>query len=492
VPNGSPSITLSETGTPNVPNTSLQMHLSSRAFVSLTLLIALTSGLQRQFHAYSFGRHKTPPSNCMKYIAAHKATNIQEKVAMYGLWPHVISNKQKITSDSFLFGIGEALDEIWRNQHPPDCSKAKYLIAGNHVGGFGSEMHVTGSILALALEMGRVYLQNPIVPDIMKWESDNQHCRSQNKTNLECYYEPWSSCTVLDALGPDAITILHRGPIRGIEWNDSPSTALHDPKFKKTFLNEYEQDQVVMMQSLAIGSSLLPSSFVPLLRCSPMKSTVFHYWWRAVSITYLMRPNSYALEWIEKNQLTHFNEHAEDAVGVYIRRGDKAIEMRLAGVDEYQSAIDLMWSGNYIQPFQSPHGQSSRNRPIFLASEDSKVLEEMIHWAKENRTEYTIALTNVFDRKGMYAEKSEEERKAGGPEVHHPDEYLSMMLNLHYLLRSTAWVCTLGSNYCRVVDELRATVAAKADHPFADLSVESCPNPPCIYQDLRTFYWRHR
>jgi hypothetical protein len=27
-----------------------------------------------------------------------------------------------------------------------------------------------------------------------------QHCRSQNKNNLECYYLPWSKCTLQDAL----------------------------------------------------------------------------------------------------------------------------------------------------------------------------------------------------------------------------------------------------------------------------------------------------
>lgn len=27
-----------------------------------------------------------------------------------------------------------------------------------------------------------------------------QHCKSQNKTNLECYYMPWSKCTLKDAL----------------------------------------------------------------------------------------------------------------------------------------------------------------------------------------------------------------------------------------------------------------------------------------------------
>jgi hypothetical protein len=471
--------------------------------LSFSLWSTFTHGkeIKRQFHAYSFDSNRTHPSSgCKKYITAHEETNIQETISKYHLWPNAISKKQKITPDSVLFGIGEALDEIWRNQHPKDCSKAKFLITGSHVGGFGSELHVMGAILGLAMEMGRVYLQNPLVPDLQRWEMDNHHCRSQNKTNLECYYEPWSSCTVFDAFGPDAMAILRRNhlgqqTLPTIQWNHAPATALHDPKNKEAFLKQYVRDKVIRMNPMAsIKFGVVPSSFMPLLNCSPMNPLHFYYWWRAVSMTFVLRPNPYALGWMKSNQLTHFDRLADDAVGVYIRRGDKSIEMKLVGVNDYQSAIDLLWSENFIQPFQSSHSHSHSSethiRPLFLASEDSKVIEEMIHWSKTNRTEYKIAITEIFDRKGLLAEKSHVERKRSGPQTHHPDEYLSMMLNLHYLLRSAAWVCTLGSNYCRLVDELRTTVAAKADHPFADLSVESCPSPPCVYQEIKYFDWR--
>jgi hypothetical protein len=48
----------------------------------------------------------------------------------------------------------------------------------------------------------------------------------------------------------------------------------------------------------------------------------------------------------------------------------------------------------------------------------------------------------------------------------------------------------MASNFCRVFDELRATVAAKADHPYVDLSVETCVHPPCVYTQLKNFDWR--
>jgi hypothetical protein len=39
-------------------------------------------------------------------------------------------------------------------------------------------------------------------------------------------------------------------------------------------------------------------------------------------------------------------------------------------------------------------------------------------------------------------------------------EYLSMLLNLEYSLKCDAFIGTLASNWCRLVDEMRATVGA--------------------------------
>lgn len=68
----------------------------------------------------------------------------------------------------------------------------------------------------------------------------------------------------------------------------------------------------------------------------------------------------------------------------------------------------------------------------------------------------------------------------GAPQIHHELEYISMLLNLYYSLRCEAWVCTLASNSCRIIDQLRATIGGKANRHFADLSVETCHHPPCL------------
>lgn len=64
--------------------------------------------------------------------------------------------------------------------------------------------------------------------------------------------------------------------------------------------------------------------------------------------------------------------------------------------------------------------------------------------------------------------------------MHDKLEYISMLLNLYYSLRSEAYVCTLASNSCRIIDEMRATLGGKANRFYADLSIETCARPPCL------------
>lgn len=69
-------------------------------------------------------------------------------------------------------------------------------------------------------------------------------------------------------------------------------------------------------------------------------------------------------------------------------------------------------------------------------------------------------------------------------------EYVSMIINLADLMKCNAFVCTLQSNYCRLLDELRTVVARKQGADFADLSVETCSKTPCIQGQGRiNFGW---
>ena len=107
------------------------------------------------------------------------------------------------------------------------------------------------------------------------------------------------------------------------------------------------------------------------------------------------------------------------------------------------------------------------------------MLEEAELWGKE--TNWGIAFTNLFDRGSQTAYKTWDEiHRKGYQPVHDNLEYISMLLNLQYALRCETWVCTLASNSCRIIDELRITIGGKANRNYADLSAETCKRPPCI------------
>ena len=57
--------------------------------------------------------------------------------------------------------------------------------------------------------------------------------------------------------------------------------------------------------------------------------------------------------------------------------------------------------------------------------------------------------------------------------MHHELEYFAMVYDLDKHLRCEAFVCTFMSNFCRLIDELRATVGGKANRHYVDIRQQS-------------------
>jgi len=218
-------------------------------------------------------------------------------------------------------------------------------------------------------------------------------------------------------------------------------------------------------------------------------------------------------------------------ISVYIRRGDKFREMKTVSVESYMTIAEKMWSdkmktqiererereketerereretgvllpssSNRNARIHSNHRSrrskralhnkfstslnlfSSYNKTLFFNSEDPNVVEQAQYWAKQHNWQFfttdivnrTLSTAKSFTTQHHYLE----------------NEYLTMILNLQFSLQCDAWICTLASNYCRVIDELRATIGGKANFPYADLSRETCRNPPCIGEGIFSFLW---
>jgi hypothetical protein len=130
---------------------------------------------------------------CPTKIYNYSSMQIKDANKM-SLWS--IDNNDNINQKS-LFAFSYAMKKIWEHQNPKNCSEAKFLISPGRGGqGFGSIIHSHGDQLAFAMNLGRILIRHPVEESV--WEFNNSFCKKQKLTNYECYYEPYSSCTLND------------------------------------------------------------------------------------------------------------------------------------------------------------------------------------------------------------------------------------------------------------------------------------------------------
>jgi hypothetical protein len=449
-----------------------------RKCLSVVLLALTLCAAKGRWHPYE--EHPQRPG-CEKEIQSHGHVS---PAATWGdkrkLWHNVSSSYDEAHGDT-MFGFNEEIfEKIWQNQHPANCSEAKFLVSGDWEQGFGSEMHVYGVGLALAINMNRVFI---IVPNSMgaiftdkmgsvnRHHVDNQFCRKQGRENLGCYYEPFTSCSIKDAI-PDM-------DLQGLK-----DRGLGDISPKDLMANKDRPEKALLVRYDNGGSDLVPDALHRVAQCSPFAIRKQRYWWRSTAAAYMFRPNAPMRDFIAQHRTDPtmaFDHQTEHCVSVYVRRGDKDLEMRILQNEEmFFDAAKRLWA--------QLEGVEREQPKMFIGSEDAGVIEHAIKWGKQNN--WKILYSNLFDRAavmtGLNATAQAEARRTGKG-VHHPLEYAAMMLNLDAHIRCSAFVCTHASNYCRVIDEMRATVAAKAHRPYADFS---CPNPPeCAFSGDTNIDW---
>jgi hypothetical protein len=113
-----------------------------------------------------------------------------EFIEKLSLWPDVM-NHIDVKHGETLYGSRYVLEKIYENQNPPDCGKAKYLISGGWLFGFGSRIHFEAVLLGMAMHLGRVYLPHPDGDNIY-WETNINFCAGQHDRTLTCFYEKFS------------------------------------------------------------------------------------------------------------------------------------------------------------------------------------------------------------------------------------------------------------------------------------------------------------
>lgn len=135
---------------------------------------------------------------------------------------------------------------------------------------------------------------------------------------------------------------------------------------------------------------------------------------------------------------------------------------------------------------------------IYLNTETPRVLNDAFNWGKTNGWNilYSPLQIKIFKLKGAkYLDDNDEKFIDKSINywfhyTHNKFEYISQIINYSDLLSCNTFICTLASNTCRVLDELRATIGGKPSTLFADISEETCNKVPCLFnQDIKTFQW---
>lgn len=449
----------------------------------------------------------------------HSATRplTEAEISAKKLWPGMSKAFDREHGET-IYGFRLGLEEIWKNQFPANCSEAKFLISGGWPYGFGSRIHVEGYGLAIAMQLGRVYLSHPDGDNVF-WETNNPHCKAQKELGLECYYHPISNCTIHDAIDAahiDVNTFKITHPSDFSDIFDNPVELQHT----KLALAEHRALNILY----TIGGTkyeakrFIPSSVQPIIECSPMQQDLHYYWWRAVAATFLLRPNQPTLDLMagHRSQLPLSDD--EQCIAMFVRHGDKGIEMQLIDFATYGQTAKMLWDQGYlpmhartspgpslIEGLNVSHSSAfaysadkaaannaAHNCTIFVTTEDPAVIVQSKNWGHLNNCR--VMYTTMYDRAASIMQYDwNTQHKHGVPAGHHDLEYASMMLNLEYSVRCEAWVCTMASNSCRLMDELRATLGAKANRFFADLSKETCRRPPCVgTEDSEIYYFGER
>jgi hypothetical protein len=305
------------------------------------------------------------------------------------------------------------------------------------------------------------------------------------------------------------------------------------------------------------------NEFSHLLRCVGMAKKGFsHWWWRAVSASFFLRPNVPTLDLLRQHGDPVLRDANGQCVSAYVRHGDKGIEMSLIPFSRYADAAYCMWQSteenhpptkggnnttartncagflisadNFTAASMADKSQGSGSnkqrrltkkapliahrpqdgkgsslpaltsagatmppsfahiqqpllrgydgtaqRVFYLGSEDPLVFSQATEWARLHNINLrysNISQVLLSDRQGIMKHRDMETSMPANRQM----EYFSYLLHLSDLVKCRGFVCTLASNYCRLVDELRATVGGKANAYFADLSAESCRVSPCV------------
>ena len=271
--------------------------------------------------------------------------------------PAIVAPEEPCTEADHWCSINYTPDKILdvcnvmcKNQYPPDCASAKYLVFPREwENGYGSDTHVREVGFVMAMTEERVFIYSPDIKSV--WTFDNDPYKPCAKRNAWCYYLPITSCQL-----PANWSTTH------VEYHESMSHA------NAQFVTR------TLYQTVEIGTVSEQST--------PQRGTKFGHlpfrWWKNHMAQFLYRPNEYFMQnVILPKVLVTFGKHAEyktslfpsKFLAVFIRQGDKGTESKTSSPQDYWNVIKSKCEQlNLTNVYIASDSKSALAQTIALAS----------------------------------------------------------------------------------------------------------------------------
>lgn len=334
----------------------------------------------------------------------------------------------------------EALQVVWKHQHPVDCSNAKFVTYSAAQSGIGSVIHVQTIVLRSALDSGRVMIETP-----GHFLTATPYCGGNN-TLGSCYFLPMTNCTLTSDEISQALTLSTKG--------DFVRLLTRDPQLPKVVRVQHNGDFLyTFLDNPLIFEGFLSTTSIPkgLLREGP---THMMWWWRAIGAAYIIRPNerTYGELASRKDTKVVGKQLGDGCIGLYIRHGDKHTETPVYSDEQYEEAVNKLRS---IDP--------RLTRQVFLSTEDAATVAYYRNASRAWTTTYVDMPMKTASKSNL----------AYMAERGYHEEVLNGLLNLQLILECSGFVGSMYSNWARLIEELRSTVWCKADAVYFDVHIQA-------------------
>lgn len=355
-------------------------------------------------------------------------------------------------------------------QHPSVCTGRKFLVSkGNEVfAGLGSHVHISTAHVGLALEEGAIFIWSR---DVAMPYTDVLTCGEATQ-NIECFFDPPTNCTLQDAESAGAEVILVSHGDAGLKLTN-PRQFYHVP-------HQFQELWVAAGFPVVVGENTGQQDAVKYWYRLQVAAYLSRFNSKALAIMRTMRANSTLMRHIRGSNAgveTQAEAQAEaeaavvssdsgsairtlphGTISVHIRHGDKHKEMVLVPTMAYleQAAALVKLHPIGLAPYR-----------IFLSTEDPSAIDEI----SKAITEGPVARAKSFSLDWWQVPRD----NSNGPDqlamFALPKAQLTLIwwLQLLLALECDAWVGTRGSNWNRLIDELRCVWVAKCQNIYAEV-----------------------